>query len=75
MGFQDVALLPSQANAYTTFLRHYCRGESLRTATYPMPVVGVSKYMFNIYIADCIILTEKKYYLRVHFYISAHLLG
>ena len=40
MGFQDVAFLPSPASFSTTFLINCGRGESLRTATCIVTVVG-----------------------------------
>ena len=46
MGFQDVALLPSRASFYTTFLKHCGRG--LGTATCLKTVVGVAVGMLPV---------------------------
>ena len=40
MGFQHVALQPSQASIYTTFLKKCGRGYGLGTTMYPRTVVG-----------------------------------
>ena len=45
MGFQDVAFLSSRAGFCITFLKNHGRGESLRTTTCLITVVGVSKGM------------------------------
>ena len=40
MGFQDAAFQPSKASFYTTFHKHYGRGEGFRTTTCPKTVAG-----------------------------------